>query len=188
MSYHNLTDQNLALLLKEGDESVFEILYKRYWDKLYVIASKRLNDAEEAEEVVQDIFLNLWRRKENFTLQSGFDNYFSIAVKFEVINRRAKRGREEERNKQIITLNKNVCEYPMEYFDLEQLQNQLELAINSLPEKCQLVFRMSREQFFTNKKIAEHLLISEKTVEKHKTHALRVLRARFKHYLTLLLF
>lgn len=188
MSYNNLTDQELASLLREGNEAVFKILYKRYWDKLYVTASNRLSDYTEAEEVVQDIFLNLWRKRENFTLKMGFDNYFAIAVKFEIINRRAKRAREAERNIQIATTKQNIYDHPIEYFDLEQLQNQLECTINALPEKCQLVFRMSREDHLTNKKIAEQLSISEKTVEKHKTHALRILKTRFSHYLSMLLF
>lgn len=187
MSYHKLTDLELALLLKEGDAAAFEFLYNRYWKKLYVVASKRLSNHIEAEELVQDVFLNLWRKRESFVLKTGFDNYFATAVKFEVINRRAKRAREEIRNAEITDFKKNETAYLVELYDLEQLKKQLEETINTLPPKCQLVFRMSREEHLTNKKIAEQLAISEKAVEKHKTHALKILKARFGHYLSILL-
>ncbi|WP_304065309.1 RNA polymerase sigma-70 factor [Pedobacter glucosidilyticus] len=187
MSYDSLSDQELAFLLKEGDAVAFEFLYNRYWKKLYVVASRRLGDHVEAEELVQDVFLNLWRKREAFVLKTGFDNYFATAVKFEVINRRAKRAREELRNAEITDLKKNETTKLVELYDLEQLQKQLEETINTLPPKCQLVFRMSREEYLTNKKIAEQLSISEKAVEKHKTHALRVLKTRFGHYLSILL-
>jgi len=67
------------------------------------------------------------------------------------------------------------------------LQKQLEHTISSLPPKCQLIFRMSRENEYTNKKIASELDISEKTVEKHITHALKILKTRFGLFLNLLL-
>jgi len=58
---------------------------------MFVIASKRLGNEEETEEIVQEIFLNLWRKHENFILTTGFNNYFAIAIKFEVLDVMRKR-------------------------------------------------------------------------------------------------
>ncbi len=183
-----LSDQELAALLKEGDGDAFEIIYKKYWDKLLVVAGKRLHDLEEAEEVVQDIFLNLWKRREKFSLNIGFDNYFAVAVKYEIINRLAKRSREYNRNKQFSQGLTEKTEMQDVRFDFELLQRQLESTISHLPPKCQLVFRMSRRKEYTNRVIAQKLNISEKAVEKHITNALKTLRTIFKHYLTIFLF
>ncbi len=184
--YDRLKDSELANLLKSGDESAFRILYDRYWSRIYVVASKRLNNSAEAEEVVQDIFLSLWRKRETFELRVGFDQYFAVAVKFEVINRRAKRVREVAGIRQLAT---QAPEYALATtrVDVEELRRQLEQTVNSLPPKCRLVFKLSRENDYSNKKTAAALNISEKAVEKHITHALKILRTRFgSHYSTVL--
>ncbi|WP_426328740.1 RNA polymerase sigma-70 factor [Pedobacter sp. R-06] len=178
-TYTTQTDMELAALLQTGDEGAFKVIYQRYWERLLVFAGKRLGDTDEAEEAVQEIFLNLWKRREQFKLKVGFENYFAVAVKFEVINRLAKRSREQLRNTAFAQENPKYAEPVQVAFDLETLQRQLENTISSLPPKCQLIFRMSRETDFTNKKIAENLNISEKAVEKHITHALKILKSRF---------
>lgn len=188
VSYSGLTDRELADLLRTGDEAAFKVIYKKYWDKLLVVAGRRLNDIEEAEEAVQDIFLNLWKRRESFQLKVGFDNYFAVAIKFEVINRLAKKARESQRNNAFAKMLSEPQKSSFEPFDFDMLQKQLEHTISSLPPKCQLVFRMSREKGHTNKKIALELEISEKAVEKQITHALKVLKTRFRVFSTLLFF
>lgn len=180
------TDSELATLLRGSNETAFRIIYERYWPKMYVVASKRLNSTTEAEEVVQDIFLNLWRKRETFILRVSFEHYLAVAVKFEVINRRAKRAREADFVRQLARKNiKNDSTWRS--FELEELQKQLEHTINSLPPRCKLVFKMSRESDYTNKKIAQELHVSEKAVEKHITHALKILRIRFGHYFPVIL-
>lgn len=187
VTYNDLTDMQLADLLKAGDNAAFKVIYQKYWDKLLVVAGRRLNDIGDAEEAIQDIFLNLWKRRESFQLKVGFDNYFAVAVKFEIINRLAKRARESERNMAFAANLSERQESSYVRFDLETLQKQLEYTISTLPPKCQLIFRMSRESDYTNKKIAKELNISEKAVEKHITHALKLLKARFGAFLTVLL-
>lgn len=173
------TDTELASLLSTGDEIAFKLIYQKYWDKLIAVAGKRLGNVVEAEEVVQDIFLNLWRRKGTFELKQSFDQYFAVAVKFEIINRLAKRSREQERNALMAKeLSGDYARMPMQ-LDLELLQRQLEVTVQQLPPKCQLVFRMSRESGMNNRQIATQLDISEKAVEKHITQALKKLRSRF---------
>lgn len=174
-----LTDIQLSGLLRAGDTAAFKVIYQRYWDKLLVVAARRLNSVDEAEEAIQDIFLNLWKRRETFNLKVGFDNYFAVAVKFEVINRLAKRARESQRNLAFAENNTKHHDPVTVAFDVEMLQKQLEHTISSFPPKCQLVFRMSREREYTNKKIALELGISEKAVEKQITQALKKLKTRF---------
>ncbi len=77
----SLNDAELAALISSGGESVFREIYNRYWDKLYVVARKRMNDPYEAEEIIQDIFCNFWKKRETLVLTQGFNNYFSVAVK-----------------------------------------------------------------------------------------------------------
>lgn len=184
--YNDHTDCELAALLREGDESAFKAIYERYWPKMYAVASKRLNSTVEGEEVVQDIFLNLWRKRETFILRVSFEHYLAVAVKFEVIDRRAKRIKEADLAKHLAY--KSIEDNSSgQGFDLGVLQRQLEHTINSLPPRCKLVFNMSREAEYSNKRIAAELDITEKAVEKHITHALKTLRMRFGNYFPLIL-
>lgn len=172
-----LTDQQLASLLRKGDADAFKQLYDRFWSKMLVVAAKRLDDVAEAEEAVQDIFVNLWRKRETFELKVSFEHYLAVAVKFEIINRRAKWARKEALHNSV-----NVADAVYDGgadLELKDLLQQLERTINSLPPKCRLVFRLSRDDEFTNRQIAEELGVSEKAVEKHISKALKVLREKF---------
>ncbi|PPL03701.1 RNA polymerase sigma-70 factor, ECF subfamily [Parapedobacter indicus] len=170
-------------MLQAGDSNAFKLIYDRFWNKLLVVAAKRLGSMPEAEEVVQDIFLNLWRKRETFTLKASFENYLAVAVKFEIINRRAKRMRENTLRVELGSLWPPVSDDKAS-FDLAYLQQQLEQTVNSLPPKCQLVFRLSRDDDYTNKQIAQELGVTEKAVEKHISKALKVLRKRLGNYYT----
>ncbi|MFA4871109.1 MAG: RNA polymerase sigma-70 factor [Pedobacter sp.] len=185
--FSKYSDQELAALLRSGDTAAFKTIYKKYWDKLLVVAGKRLDDLQEAEEVLQDIFLNLWLKRADFQLRISFDNYFAVAVKFQIINRLAKRSRESIRNKAFAAGRVEATEPVAVQFDLALLKQQLNEAVSTLPGKCQLVFKMSREQELSNKEIATELDISEKTVEKHMTNALKTLRTRFGNLLPVLM-
>lgn len=176
-NYKTLNDHELADLLRYDDEAAFNEIYIRYWDKLYVLSRKRLGDMCESEEVVQDIFCNLWRKRHTFVLQNGFNNYFSVAVKFEVINRLAKKQRVATYEKEISSMNTEVDQSTQQTLDLNELLQQLQININSLPEKCRFVFRLQYEQGYSQRQIAEKLNISEKTVEAHLTKARRNLRS-----------
>ncbi len=185
--YINFTDQQLSSLLSEDNEAAFKVIYTRFWKKLLAVACRRLGDQQEAEEALQDIFLNLWKRRATLNLKGNFENYFAVALKFEVINRLARQSRESNRNNAYqYQVNQNINP-AYEHLDFEWLQKQYNDTLNTLPEKCQLIFRMSREQEMTNKEIAKTLGLSEKSIEKHKTNALKVLRTRFGQILPLIL-
>lgn len=178
-SYATLTDHELAGLLTVDDEAAFNELYQRYWERLYVVARQRTDDAYEAEEIVQDIFCNLWRKRSTFELMKGFQYYFSVAVKFEVINRMAKKSRESRVKKEILVWSSPVDESTSDLLDFNELQNQLALTIRVLPEKCMLVFKLKHEHGYSQKQIAQELNIAEKTVEAHLAKARKTIRAKF---------
>jgi len=183
----NPSDLELLSLLKEGDRNAFTTLYNRYWDKLYAVAFNRLADEFEAEEAVQNIFLDLWKRKETITLTHTLSTYLSAAIKYHVFTRLAQIRREKLRAEQLkigVVVGKETT---AEWLSEKELKKQLEQGINALPEKCKIVFLLSREQNLTNKQIAEELNISEKTVEGHITKALNNLRGSLSVTLPVLL-
>jgi len=181
------SDNELLSLLKEGDRNAFTTLYNRYWDKLYAVAYNRLADEYEAEEAVQNIFLDLWKRKETITLTHTLSTYLSAAIKYHVFTRLAQIRREKLRTEELKIGAIEGVETTAEWLSEKELKKQLEQSINELPEKCKIVFLLSREQNLTNKQIAEELNISEKTVEGHITKALNNLRGSLSVTLPVLL-
>ena len=174
--YNAMPDKELSRLLQKSDEAAFRTLYERYWKRLYDIARSRLGEACEAEEVVQDIFCKLWRRRSAFLLDTTFDQYFSIAVKFEVINRRAKRARVITWQKELASLPPPDGESLLQQMDYRRMQQQLRVTIEALPHQSRLVFRLKHEGGYTLQQISRHLGISVKTVEAHLTKARKTIR------------
>lgn len=175
----NSDEQLLQQLQLERNAVAFTILYERYWEKLVTIAYIRLQSTMDAQEVVQEVFLDIWKRSENIHIKHSFNTYISAALKYKIITFLAKRKNEADRQAKLkLTEMDSSTEQWLSY---QQLKDELESSIQSLPEKCRLVFRLSREKGLSEKEIAATLNISLKTVESHMSKALRALRASLRH-------
>jgi RNA polymerase sigma-70 factor (family 1) len=169
------TDEALVLLLKQGEVDAFNVIYNRYWDKLFDAAYKRLSYSEVCEEIVQEIFIKLWEKRSVLTLTTGLKNYLYTAVKYSVIDQ----YRKQLLQNTFISANKHRSEQDNtteENISLNDLKIHLENLINALPGKCKQVYELSRLEYKSNKEIAFILNISEKTVEGHLTRALQRIR------------
>ncbi|HWW39232.1 RNA polymerase sigma-70 factor [Pedobacter sp.] len=174
--YASLSDIELTNLLTKGDEQAYTEIYKRYWDKIYVVACHRIGDEYEAEEVVQDVFFSLWKRRMALDLKYSLNTYLSVAVKYQVINRQTRQFRKVNEIASYASSQEESVDTTQLWFSEKELKEQLEICINKLPEKCRIVFKMSRDQEKTNAEIARELDISEKTVEAHITRAISSLK------------
>ena len=170
--YIDNTNVNLIASLKKGDEKAFTLIYDAYWKKLFAISCHILQDQCLAEGAVQDVFLSLWRNREIIQINT-LESYLATAVKYSSL----KLLKRNNRLSQIAT--------ELDYQDISRedqkieavfLQEFLNGILEKLPEKCQVVFRLSREQDMKNHEISEKLKISEKTVEAHITRAIKILR------------
>lgn len=174
-----LEDITLLEKLRSGSRDAFTALYNRYWDKLFVIASHRLNSPQEAEEVVQEVFYNIWKHRAALHIHTSLPAYLATAVKYEVLNQLARKKRFQRYELHAVH-NAPLADLSAgERLQFNDLQQQLQATIRSLPEQCRIVYRLSREQGYSRKEIATHLDISEKTVANHLTRALKVLRISF---------
>lgn len=186
--YNVLTDLELTHLLKQDDAAAFTEIYDRYWKRIFVVAHKRLDDQHEAEEIVQDIFLNFWRKRETFVLTTGLQNYFAIAVKFEILDVMRKRASSLKYEEELSFSYTEADESMLRAMDLQELQAKLQLAVNALPEKCQLVFKLKYELGYSQKQIAGEMNISEKTVEAHLAKAKKTLKGKFGGLMGIIIF
>jgi len=181
-AYTNLTDQELLALLKQGNHAAFNRIYKRYSKMLLDAAYKRLGSVEEAEEIIQDLFIDLYIRKETIEITSNLEAFFRTALKYRVFNvYRSKITRERYA---ALVQNENNIELsdPLKQLEAKELARKIQQATLKLPKKCREVFLLSKVEHLSNKSIAEKLGISVSTVEQHITKAIKLLKTDFDHY------
>jgi RNA polymerase sigma-70 factor (family 1) len=177
-SYESFSDVQLISHIKDGDQGAFTEIYRRFWDKVFAVAYHRLANQTEAEEVVQEVFLSLWKRRSNLQIKYSLRTYLSAATKYQVINKQSRGYFFAEKGNSLDDIPEHGIDSTELWFSERELRQELDKHINELPLKCRLIFKMSREDYKSNAAIAEELNVSEKTVEAHITRALKILRGK----------
>jgi len=182
--FSSYSDEGLVLLLKEGSEGAFDEIYERYWNKLLIRARVILDSGEDAEEAVHDIFVTLWKKKEVIEIRYTFNTYIAAVLRYRCFRILASRKHKnnELRTGNLPEISDNATQH---YLDFENLREQLEKAVTELPEKCQLIFRLSREEGLTDKQIAAKLNLSVNTIRTQMQRALRKLRTSLDTFFVL---
>jgi RNA polymerase sigma-70 factor (family 1) len=177
-AYSTYTDQELTVLLKDGDKNAFTELYDRYWKKLFAVATNKLRDKAVAEELAQDILGDVWQRRASINITTTFNGYLSVALKYKIIDHLARLNHRMKYETYISAHQSDEDDYTQNWLSFEELRQRLEKHVNELPEKCKVVYQMSKEQGYNNKEIALDQGITEKTVEAHLTRAMKTLRGK----------
>ncbi len=179
-----ITDDELINRLKQGDKKALTNLYNSYWKPLFISSYNLLKNKETCEEIVQDVFVDLWRNKDNLQIKISLKSYLYACVRYKVFS--------EFRKHKIIrvelleNLNKRF-QYatPETKIMHKELVDQINVVVETLPEKCKRVYKLSRDEQLSHKEIASKLNISVKTVENHITNALRILRKSLGNILSI---
>lgn len=177
----HINDQQLTDQLPYS-ETAFTEIYNRYWDKLLYVAGLKLKDPAMAEEIVQDIFLDLWRRRKQLIITVSLEAYLSVAVKYRIINAHAKLKRQQD----FLENNTTTALHTEQWLDEKELYTNFERLVSQLPEKCRITYKLSREEGLTLKEIARKMAVSQKAVEANLTRSLKLLRFGLRKILMLL--
>jgi len=179
------TDHELLLSLYDGDHNAFREIYRRYWDKLFYIAAKKLDDLHEAESIVQDVFVDLWQRRERLAITGALDGYLVVAVKYRMLNFLARQDRARAYRQHAAQQSAAADRSTEEWLSFEDLKEWLDKMVARLPEKCRIAYQL-REEGCNYKEIARQMQVSEKTVETHISRALKTLRTGIAQLLSML--
>ena len=171
--------------LKAGEEAAFQSLFRAYYPSLCVYARRLTGDADEAREVVQDLFVRLYEHRQSLPAPGSLKSYLYAAVRNACLNR-AKQAQTRHRHHQQILYAAPTGEDADALVQLE-LEEKIWRAVQELPEQCRKIFQMNRFGDKKNRQIAEELGISVRTVETQISKALRLLRAALSDFLPLLL-
>ncbi|MEJ7694444.1 RNA polymerase sigma-70 factor [Daejeonella sp.] len=169
-----LEDTELMERLRAGDDLALKVIYKKYWNQLYTSAHNMLQDQQGCEDIIQELFINLWNKREQIEIKASLKSYLFASVRYEVY-RQVRHGSVRE---DIFENIQDRLQTPSEYGNIEhrELLSYVNSIVNSLSEKCKVVYKLSREEHLSHKEIAGKLDISTKTVENHLNKALRQLR------------
>ncbi|MBO9620391.1 MAG: RNA polymerase sigma-70 factor [Niabella sp.] len=171
--YQSSTDEDLLSLLKLNDKTAFTEIYDRYWKRLLVRAKLLLNVEEDAEEVVNDIFVTLWRKRATLQINKKLSTYIGAMLQYACFKVLAESRR---RRITVASLPESADYGTLQWLDFESLSRELEAAVSNLPERCQLIFRLSREAGLNDKEIARQLGLSVNTVRTQMHRALSKLK------------
>lgn len=163
------------------NKPLFEQLFKAHFVHLCNFANQFVQDSDSAKDITQKVFINLWESREKIDPQKAIQSYLFTSVRNRCLNyiRDQKKYRSHVLDVEIADL-----EIGFEEVDsgISELKEKVAEALNTLPEKCRLVFEMSRYKNMKYREIAEELDVSVKTVEAHMSKALKNLREHLKDF------
>jgi len=173
-----------------GVEDLFEQVFKSHFKGLHSYACTIMRDPMPAEEIVQNIFLKLWEKKEEITIKENISVYLYRAVHNESLNYlRHRKVRSAYQSYAMRQHKQTEQEKPAEKVVMKELEKKLEGALQELPEQCRTIFQMSRFEDLKYREIADRLGLSVKTIENQMGKALKLLRLKLVDFLpTILLF
>ncbi|MDR6194498.1 RNA polymerase sigma-70 factor [Siphonobacter sp. SORGH_AS_0500] len=169
------SDAELSQALQENNRAAFSEIYERYWKPLYRAAYQKTRSKETAEELVQDLFVSLWQRRETVQIQE-LKRYLFTALKFSIIRLIESEQVHEKFVNYYQSFLATEDRDTEELLDFQDLSEAIERNLRELPEKSQEVFRLSRFEQLSIPEIAQRLQVSEKAVEYHLTRVLKHLR------------
>lgn len=169
-----LNDIEFISSLKGGDTKAYKFLVSSYHQKLCVYANSLTNDSDLAEDIVQNVFMSIWKNRNKLKEEFVVKSYLYRSVYNEFIDQYRKK-------KKVLTLEKkhiDALTYIVEEDgeSLERLIHVVKKEIENLPPKCRQTFLLSKKEGLTNIEIAEYLNVSIKSVEAHITKAFKILR------------
>lgn len=178
----NISEKHLISI---SDEKVFETIFRDHYESLVHFARKYVMADDLAEEVVQEVFSNLWIKSGALEIKTTVKSYLFGAVRNACLN-----FLKHEKVKLAFANNERFVQSEAEitdFLELDELKERIEQAYAKIPDKCREIFEMSRHEGKKYQEIADELNLSVKTVENQMGKALKILREELKDYIFLLI-
>ena len=188
------TEEELIQLLNEGNEEAIKLLFDKYYEGLCLYAESLVKNHQVAEEIVEDIFINLWFKSKSIKIYYSIKNYLYRSTHNNCIKNlnklKADKKRIEDLNYVLEDneiLQPNSINYPISNLIVKELEDKAEKILESLPEQCKKIYFLNRYENLSYSKIAEKLNITVGTVKTQMSRAFSKFREGLKDYIPLLL-
>jgi RNA polymerase sigma-70 factor, ECF subfamily len=179
-----IEEDSILLEIKSGNEKSFEKVFKIYYEPLCRHAFRLLDDKDEAEDLVQNMFVKYWEKRETTEITTSLKSYLYKSVhNLSLNNLKHQKVKNQYEQHNILSINGSSKNENFAY----ELEGEIQKSIESLPPQCKIIFSMSRFEELKYREIADALDISEKTVENQMGKALKIMREKLKAYLPLII-
>jgi len=185
--YNKFTDKELASLIKDDNQLAYTEAFLRYSKLLVAHAYRLLGDQDEANDVVQDVFLILWQNRENLTLNTSLSSYLYTAIRNRVFNRMSHQKVVAKYANSIVNFMEDGHALTDELIRAKELAIIIEQEIAALPPKMREVFLLYKREELSYKEIAVRLDITDKTAKQQVYNAVKNLRLKITSLLSVFL-
>lgn len=175
--YSDYTDDALQQLLRYGDPLAFDEAYRRYWKMLAQYAYRLTGCKKEVSDIVQDVFVSLWRRRHEFTPSGELKPYLFKCIRNLSLRYLEKNLHQKKYFESLAAFSEQLQVSETRIAETNDLEARLNGAVARLPEKMRDVFMLSRYEHLSHREIAVRLGIAETTVKKQVSNALKLLRS-----------
>ena len=172
--------RDLLKQFKSDDKNAIDKLYEIFSGKLYNFAYSYLKTEADSLDVVQNVFISVWDKRESLKSDTNLEAYLFTITKNAVISIFRKKAQEKDYLEHLRNTVVVAHEDTEKQYDYELLYGKIQELIEELPEQRRRIFKLSKEKGLSNKDIAEELHISVKTVEDHKAKAKRFIKTKLQ--------
>ncbi len=183
MSNKEFSDEKLLELLLTNSETAVQLIFKKYYPFLTRLLNRILLNASTSEDIAQDVFFELWKKRDSLSIKSSLKAYLRRAAINKALNHVRDNKIKIDDKAEDLTWLKSKIEGSIEQLETKELKDLIHSTIDCLPDRCRQVFVLSRFEYMTYNEIAVQLGISTKTVENQISKALKILRNTLKPYL-----
>lgn len=180
-------DHLLWSISVNDDEAAYRSLFEHYYAALCLFAKRYIEDRDVREDIVQDVFFNIWEKRKSITANISARNYLVTSVKNLSLNYLRKQSYIQEYQNKIIENPPLYSNGEEDLYTLNELEALLAKTLEKLPPEYRMAFEMSRMEQRSMEEIAEIMGVSIRTVERYRNKALEILKKELKDYLPLLL-
>ena len=167
--------------MRSGDESAFQHVFNRHWKQLFVYTCKLISDEDQAKDILQNAFIEIWTKKDTLIVEGSIMPYLISVTKNEVMSLYRK-NKVRLAGDDLLIASLQRVNRPDEYLIANELQSAIDIELVKMPSNMRQCFQLSRYEEKSIRDIASELMLSEQTVKNNISEALRRLRNRLSRH------
>lgn len=173
-------EKEIFLRISQGDETAFTEMFFHYTARIHPFIKKMTRSEEITEEIVQDVFVSLWKNREKLPEINNYNAYIFTIASNRTFNYLKSKAREAIRLQELAKVEKDFTNVTVETIDGNESRNLINKLVERLTPQKKLIYQLTREQGLSHDEIAVQLNISKNTVKNHLVETLKYLRKNLK--------